>query len=393
MTSNTNVSAPSAAGISVIASLATALIAPLLAAPMTASAQDIADVPALQRALQERDQRLARQDAVIEALSRRLSAIEDRLPPPPAAQQQASAPPLPPARSSAPGPGQFDVDPEEAERALERTLTRQGVLLVPPGYVEVSPSVQYTRRNTRGTGPVEFNGDVFAGDNRVRRDEMTAAVDLRVGLPFDAQAELRVPYNLVHSQQTGELDFLPVDESSDTGNGFGKIQVGLAKTLMRERSWRPDVVGRVAWEADTGSDQDNGVSLQSGGHAFTAEVSALKRQDPLAFIAGAGYTWNTEDDDLRPGNEIYASLGAALAVTPETSLRATLDQRFVSHIELDSDTIDGSNTNETSLTFGGSVLVHRNTLLDVAFSAGLTDEAPDYSVIVSLPIRFGVPSF
>lgn len=392
MTSNANVSAPSAAGISVIASLATALIAPL-AAPMTASAQDIADVPALQRALQERDQRLARQDAVIEALSRRLSAIEDRLPPPPAAQQQAAAPPVPPARTSAPGPGQFDVDPEEAERALERTLTRQGVLLVPSGYVEVSPSVQYTRRNTRGTGPVEFNGDVFAGDNRMRRDEMTAAVDLRVGLPFDAQAELRLPYNLVHSQQTGELDFLPVDESSDTGSGLGKIQVGLAKTLMRERSWRPDLVGRIAWEADTGSDQDNGVSLQSGGHAFTAEVSALKRQDPLAFIAGAGYTWNTEDDDLRPGNEIFASLGAALAVTPETSLRATLDQRFVSDIELDSDTIDGSNTNETSLTFGGSVLVNRNTLLDVAFSAGLTEEAPDYSLIVSLPIRFQVPSF
>ncbi|WGF87481.1 transporter [Marinivivus vitaminiproducens] len=379
--------------MSVVLSFALATTA-LSAFPTAVLAQESSDPVALQRALQERDERLARQDALIEELSRRLSAIEDRLPPPPAGTQTrtATAEPPVPTRSAAPGPGQFEVEPEDAERALERTLTREGVLLLPPGYAEITPSFQYSRVETTGTGGVPFDGQIFAGDNKIKRDEMIAAVDLRVGLPFDAQAELRVPYNIVHSQQTGELDFLPVDESSDTGDGFGKLQVGLAKTLLRERSWRPDLVGRVIWEADTGSSQDNGVALQSGGHAFTAELTALKRQDPLAFIAAGGYTWNTEDDDLRPGNEIFLSLGAALAVTPETSLRASLDQIFADDLELDGDTIGGTDSNQTSLTLGGSVLVHRNTLLDVAFSAGLTDDAPDYSVLVSLPIRFETPS-
>jgi hypothetical protein len=35
----------------------------------------------------------------------------------------------------------------------------------------------------------------------------------------------------------------------------------------------------------------------------------------------------------------------------------------------------------------------RNVLLDGAVGVGLTDDSPDYSVSVALPIRFNLPAF
>jgi hypothetical protein len=43
------------------------------------------------------------------------------------------------------------------------------------------------------------------------------------------------------------------------------------------------------------------------------------------------------------------------------------------------------------LTIGASSILGRGVFLDAALGIGLTDEAADYSVIVSLPIRFDVP--
>ena len=50
------------------------------------------------------------------------------------------------ADTNPPAPGQFEVSPEAAERALERTLVATGNLLVPKGFAEVEPLLSYTRR-------------------------------------------------------------------------------------------------------------------------------------------------------------------------------------------------------------------------------------------------------
>jgi hypothetical protein len=38
-------------------------------------------------------------------------------------------------------------------------------------------------------------------------------------------------------------------------------------------------------------------------------------------------------------------------------------------------------------------ILGRNVLLDGAGAVGLTDDSPDYSVSISLPIRFSTPGF
>src|SRR5438876_9476866 len=64
-------------------------------------------------------------------------------PPPPSVNSTQEAQTQKPPK---PAPGQFEVDEQAAERALERTLTATGALLVPECYAEVEPAFGYTRR-------------------------------------------------------------------------------------------------------------------------------------------------------------------------------------------------------------------------------------------------------
>ena len=73
--------------------------------------------------------------------------------PPPAAPGEAA----PAAKPKGPAPGKVTATEEEAERALERTLTAEGVLLLPYGQLQLEPSFTYTRRESNSV-PVVSDG-------------------------------------------------------------------------------------------------------------------------------------------------------------------------------------------------------------------------------------------
>src|SRR5437016_53647 len=190
--------------------------------PMLAHAQATGPtVEKLQKEIQERD-------AVIRDLLNRVTKLERQMAtgmPPGAAKEVAAnqaartgqfeGPPLlrpssvpatppPPSVNSTqeaqtqkppkPAPGQFEVDEQAAERALERTLTATGALLVPEGYAEVEPAFGYTRREIPNLVPFNFD-----------RNEFAASLTGRVGLPWESQLEITVPYNVVEQQITNNL--------------------------------------------------------------------------------------------------------------------------------------------------------------------------------------------
>jgi hypothetical protein len=375
-------------------------------------AQDAADPltrAELERALQQRD-------AVIAELLQRVEELERAgagrtvapgapvVEAPPAetpapadtASGEAPAPPEPEAaerretaQTEAPAPGQFEIDQEAAERALDFTLVQQGALLLPAGRVEFSPSFAYTRRT--GDFPIIVNG--FLSEREVRRNEFVPAVDLRVGLPFDSQLELGLPYNIVDQSVADEVGGNAQQEDSNTGHAWGDLSVGLAKTVLRQKHWWPDVVVRLDWDTGTGERSDNDVALDGGFQSLTGSFSLAERQDPLVFVAGASYETVFEDDDIDPGDTLSFSIGTFLAVTPKTSLSLVLNQSFINDLEVDGEGIDGSDRVQSVLSFGASAILARNVLLDGAVGVGLTDDSPDYSVSVALPIRFNLPAF
>jgi Putative MetA-pathway of phenol degradation len=284
------------------------------------------------------------------------------------------------ARTSPVAPGQFDVSEDDAERALERTLVATGNLLVPAGFAEVEPLFGYTRRETP---------NLVISD--VNRNEFSWGLGLRLGLPWESQLEIGVPYNLVQQQVTDTF-VAPVQQlSSRWANSFGDLSVGLAKTLVHESGWIPDLLGRISYEIPTGPRSSNQVPLSSGQSKLAPSLTALKRQDPLVFVATAGYTKAFQSNQINPGDQINFQTGAFLATSPETTLRGVLQQNFLQDTRIDGVTFKGSNSVQSLLTFGASSILGRGVLVDLQVGFGLTKDAPKYTVLLSSTYRFGVP--
>lgn len=299
-----------------------------------------------------------------------------------------------PANNTQGAPGEFDVAEEDIDRALERTLVQTGALLLPFGQAEIEPYFSYTRREDNF--PVLFvdSGFPAISDEQVRRNEFITGQNLRVGLPFDSQVELDLPYRYVDQSVVTPVGFGRRESADGSGGGLGDLRIGMAKTLVRENGgWWPDLVARVTWDTDTGETTANDVALGGGFHELRGSLSAIKRQDPLAFVGGVSYEKTFENNDVEPGDELGFSIGTVLAASPGTSLRLALGQTFSDTTKFDGEGIDGSDRVVGTATFGASVVLGRGVLLDVAADIGLTDDAPDYAARASLPIRFNLPVY
>jgi hypothetical protein len=370
----------------------------------TVSAQE------LQKSLQERDIEIA-------SLTQRVRVLEETLTRTAAGQQTGSAG-LPVARSEETaipqGPVQTAQEPtseasaaqspagqpevptdsgaldEGGSTALERTLVREGGLLLPEGAIEVEPSLSYLYKES-ARGVSVLRDDVIATEQaNVREDNVEASVTARIGLPWDSQLELTVPYNYIDER----TNLAGTEIGRDT-HGFGDIDIGLTHQLIRERGWVPDVLAAVTWTADTGKGDPNvsdGLAIGSGYHSLQAGLTFVKSQDPIVFFGSLNYLARLPKDTsagrLDPGDGVALRLGTALAASPYTSLRFAVSNTLAGKTSLDGRDIAGSETRDASFEIGGGTIVSDTTLLDFSATIGITDDAPDFKFAISLPTRF-----
>jgi hypothetical protein len=352
-------------------------------------ADDTPPVQVLERKLQQRDM-------AISELLERVEALEQRL------GMQASGRTSGAAKSTAvesatasdaedgiaSPPGRVVATASDAERALERSLTRDGALLLREGVVEIEPSLRFTHNEDRTPTLVTSDGVVFAGETEINADSLTADLAVRVGLPWSSQLEVGIPYQWRRAESVTNVGFAPLDTSTATGAGLGDFRIGFAKTLLREGVWRPDLVGRVTWDTATGESSDGGVSLGGGFHEISGSLSAIKRQDPIAFVGGLSYTYSLEKDDIQPGAALSASFGSYIALSPESSIQLLLSAGYQDETKWSGHDIDGSDRVIGSFVVGGSTLMAKGTLMNLSLGIGLTDDADDFSLSLSLPTRF-----
>jgi len=351
--------------------------------------------------IQELERQLKQRDKVITELLERVEDLERRA----GVQRPARGPAEPPEQDVAPTaekdrtegsertPGAVAVEKGAAERALERSLTREGALLLPSGILELEPSFTYARQEDSTPSFVASGGGVLAAETERNANNLTADLALRLGLPWDSQLEIGLPYRWRGVETVTNVGFATTDSSSESGAGLGDLRLGLAKTLFREALWRPDLVARVTWDSNSGETSDNGVSLGGGFHELRGSLTAIKRQDPIAFVGGVSYQHAFAHDQIRPGPTVSANFGSFIALSPETSLRLLLSGAYQFETELAGMQIEGSDRTIATFLVGGSTLLARGTLLNLSAGIGLSDDADDFSILLSLPIRFGKPLF
>jgi hypothetical protein len=250
---------------------------------------------------------------------------------------------------------------------------------VPQGFAEFEPLFNYTRREA--PTQVFFN---------VSRNELFPAVDVRVGLPWESQIEMLLPWNFNEQQTTDVVVSPPQLASNRWGNAIGDLTIGGAKTILQESGWIPGLLGRVSYEIPTGPRSANGVPLVSGQSKLGFSLTALRRQDPLVFVGTGGYTKAFTTNQINPGDQANFTFGAFLATSPETTLRGVLQQNFLQNVTVNGFTFRGSNSVQSILSFGASSILGRGALIDLQAGIGLTNSAPKYTVILSSTWRFGV---
>lgn len=354
-------------------------------------------------------QKIAERDQVIADLQRRVQLLEQRTAAPeanrpavassspaatlaksPANQAQVQKAPVKAQQASA-APGSFEIDEDAAQRALERTLVQSGALLLPSSQAEIQPFATYTRREDDTPVSLTSTAGALVGNQRIRRDEIDAGANILVGLPFESQLEARIPGRFINESKTiSALGALP-SETSGSASTFGDVSIGLAKTLMHETDWLPDVIGRITWDSATGSIADNSISTGIGFNDFIGSLTFLKRQDPLAFTGRVAYKTSLKAEGIEPGDQVEFAISAILAASPQTSLNIGLQQAFLQETKLNNIKIPGSDGVASAFTAGASSTIGRNLFFSVLGGVGLTEESPDYFLNVTIPIRFDVP--
>ena len=325
---------------------------------------------------EELQHQIAQRDAIILDLVGRVEALEARLSPGAAADQSAkeTGQPTGPADIGRPGD-------EEVSRALERTLVREGGLVLPTASIEIEPRYFYTYRGSDALQIVTLNGQQVVARQDVKRDTSDFSLNLRMGLPWTSQVDFRLPF-IFDWQETATA---ASERNKRKRSGLGDIELGWTKQLISERGWVPDLLTGLNWKSKTGE-----TNLGSGFHGIEGGVTAVKRRDPLAFFGTVSHNWSLSGrqagNDVDLGDTLGLRLGTILATSPDTSLRFALEMNRSARAEINSRKIPGSDSVIGLFEFGLATIVLPRTLLDFTVGMGLTSDSPDFRLGVSLPV-------
>jgi len=257
-------------------------------------------------------------------------------------------------------PGSVVVKEGDAERALERSLTVEGALLLSSGLLELDAGLSFIRQEYSTSNFYVEGNQTFPGETELNSDILNANLGLRLGLPWGSQLEMNLPYRLRKSEVVTKVNFEVKDvKTSESVKALGDASVGLAKTILRERLWLPDLIGRVGWDTDTGEGD--------GFHEIRGSLTGIKRQDPVTFIGGISYQHSLENNNIQPGAGISANFSSLIGLSPETSMRFSISGFYQMETEVNGIILNGSDRKIATLAIGGSTLLFPGTLLNVSF--------------------------
>jgi hypothetical protein len=303
---------------------------------------------------------LAAEEAQVAKLKKRVRELEQS--PPPVIQ---SAPVVTPvAVRAVPLPPSSPADDDEAERALERTLVREGALVLAPFTYEVTPQVSVAHWDK-----VQ---DPFV------QNSYSAALSARMGLPWDTQVSVSLPYVF------NEL------RNGDSSSGLADAGFLLSKELMRESEYGTNLVGSVGWTSPTQNGSAfNPIPYVSG---FQGGLTASKRFDPLVLFGSVSYFSSVSQDvagtQVNPSDVIGSRFGGSLAISPATSVTMGLNMSYLvnpSPIDL---VVPQTDRLLSTVDVGFATVVGPRTLLSITAQFGVTGHVPDFRLIAALPIRF-----
>ncbi len=415
-----------------------------------AAARDIeAELDALRALVEQQQDLIDRQSAIIEAQGTRLSSLEAQLAPTPTLipvalspsdqatvtvspeGQTATVPVQAPTGTVVQAPEQGTPEgapqptgqpptgqpPQPVELDVAAPANFRGVL-TPPGTVIVEPSLEFEQTSTEVFffNGVEVIETILVGDIEITdadRDTFISRVNIRTGITDRSEVELSIPY--IYRDDTISSEVLTagggttVDDLS--GSGIGDVEVTGRYQINDGDLFWPTFIANLRFKTDTGTGpfdvdrNDAGVETElttgSGFFAIQPSLSFLYPVDPAVFFGSASYTFNlprdvdttigtTEIGRVNPGDVVGISFGVGYALNDRTSLSMSYEHSFIDSSVTETNGIDvrGESFDVGSLNFGGSLRITDYMRLNLGVRAGITEDAPDVAITARLPISF-----
>ena len=131
----------------------------------------------------------------------------------------------------------------------------------------------------------------------------------------------------------------------------------------------------------------------SGFYNVGTTVTAVWTSDPVVFFAGGGYTFTLERTFERfgavnPGNIYRFFVGTNVALSDSVSLNLSFSDSITERTVQNGVKVANSSSNDARLTIGTSIGVSPDTSLLVSAGIGLTNDSPDFTFTVSMPLSF-----
>ncbi|HYG90389.1 MAG TPA: hypothetical protein VD978_29485 [Azospirillum sp.] len=387
------------------------------------------------RRISQQEKRLAQQERTIaqqqKALERqrgtpntqpREAASTDAPPPAatPAQPSRAAAPPAPAARpqpASAPSTQPTATQPTATQpkrnepAVLEQLTDIRGVLL-PRGGLVVEPGLEYIHSSSRRVEIAGFSvlPAIVIGEFDLRktsRNTLIGSLTSRYGLTDRLELEAKLPYIYRSDRTTGRpvLDGGQQDVStSATGHDIGDVEFAAHYQINQGASEWPYFVGNLRLRAPTGThpfevrrDPLSNLELKlptgTGFWGIEPSLTMLVPSDPMVFYTNLSYLYNMKRSfgggtgTIDPGDAYGFSFGGAFAMNERSSFSLGGDFQLVRPTTQNGRTVQGSE----NLYIGRGVLgftqrVSDSTAVNLNFTFGITEDAPDLHLGVKVPL-------
>ncbi|MBB3221169.1 acetate kinase [Pseudoduganella umbonata] len=262
----------------------------------------------------------------------------------------------------------------------------------------------------------------------VKRNTFTAAISGRYGLTNRTELELRVPY-VYRSDSTVSRELFTgtaVERVFETrGKAIGDIELSLRHQLndggadkayyiaglrVKTRTGRDpfevvtDCTQRCVGENATGTGLPLDLPTGSGFYGIQPSLTWLFPSDPAIFFGSISYLHNVKRSnvmrmvlngeveplgEVKPGGVIGFNFGIGLALNDKASLSLGYDHSSMGRTRQNGVNVPGSvRTQLGTLLMGFSYRLNEKRTVNVTVGAGLTQDTPDVSLSVRLPLAF-----
>ncbi len=323
-------------------------------------------------------------------------------------------------KQEAPAPGAAGAPGRRIKPAAELqipSIAKRVTALTKQGTLVVEPSIEF---NTTTLNRVILEGftvipAITVGTIDIRevdRDVLVGAATLRYGITDVLEVDVKVPY--VYRQDSTTARPVGTGASADvttdvTGMGLGDIELAAHYQVVAGNDW-PFVIlnGRVKTPTGEGPFEvgldANGLETElptgTGFWGLEPGVTVLFPSDPVVFFGTVSYLFNLSDNktlqttgasvDVDPGDAARFSFGMGFAINEKASFSLGYEHSFVFKSKVDGVDIGGSDLQVGSFLVGASYRVTDNTTVNVSVGVGATEEAPDVSLRLRVPMSWDI---